>query len=176
VLVVIFAAQRADQGAPAPTAAGGAAGPMAGPDNVDVSSMTPRERANRLFDRIMRLQTEGKQDSVQFFSSMVPTVYESLGTLDADLRYDYGRIGEVSGNLDLAQAQADTILQQDPDHLLGLVLSIAVANARAQADRRASLERRLLAAEPSQRARGLQEYSLHQYDIDAALTAARARR
>ena len=32
--------------------------------------MTPRERADRLFDRIMRLDTEGKKDSVQFFAPM----------------------------------------------------------------------------------------------------------
>ena len=178
LLVVIFAAQKAGQSSTgastiAPAAAPGAA---AGPGAVDISSMSPQERASRLFDRIMRLSEEGKQDSVAFFSSMALGVYESLGPLDLDSRYDYGRVAQVSGNLDLAQAQADTILRQAPDHLLGLVLSAAVAGAKGDESRRSGLERRLLAVEASQRARQLDEYARHQADIDAAIAAARARR
>jgi hypothetical protein len=172
-LVVIFAAQRAGQSpatpGPAPMAAGGAGA-------VDISSMTPQERASRLFDRIMRLSEEGKQDSVQFFASMAMGVYESLGPLDLDGRYDFGRIAQVSGNLDVARAQADTILQQSPDHLLGLILAAAVADARGNNAERVALQRRLLAAESSQLARGLAEYERHRVDIDAALAAARSRR
>lgn len=175
ILVVIFAAQRAGE-EPVPPMPGAA--PMAGGGGaaaVDISSMTPRERASRLFDRIMRLHSQGKSDSVQFFSTMALGVYESLGDLDADLRYDFGRIAEVSGNLDIAAAQADTIQQQSPNHLLGLILGIAVASARNDAARRQSLEQRLLAAESAELARNLEEYVLHRADIDAAVAAARAR-
>lgn len=174
-LAVIFAAQRASQ-ASAPAAApsmpaaapGGAAG-------VDISSMTPQERASRLFDRIMRLSEEGKRDSVELFSSMAITVYESLGPLDLDQRYDMGRIAQVSGQLEIAQAQADSILQQAPNHLLGLVLAAAVAEARGNQADRATYERKLLAAESAQLAQGLEEYTRHRVDIDAALAAARRR-
>ena len=172
-LVVIFAAQRSGQTPPAPMTG---AAPTGGAASVDISSMTPQERANRLFDRIMRLSEEGKRDSVALFASMAIPVYESLGPLDLDARYDLGRVGQVSGQLDLAQAQADTILQQAPDHLLGLVLAIAVADARGNNAGRSALERRLLGAESSQMARGLDEYSRHKVDIDAAVAAARSRR
>lgn len=172
VLVVIFAAQRAGE-EPVPPMAGAA--PPMGAAAVDISSMTPRERASRLFDRIMRLHSQGKSDSVQFFSTMALGVYESLGDLDADLRYDFGRIAEVSGSLDIAAAQADTLLQQSPTHLLGLTLSIAVASARGDNARQQDLERRLLAAESAELARNLEEYVLHRADIDAAVAAARAR-
>lgn len=171
-LAVIFAAQRAGQtpiSAPPPPAAGGAGA-------VDIASMTPQERASRLFDRIMRLSEEGKRDSVALFASMAVPVFESLGPLDADGRYDFGRIAQVSGNLDLAQAQADSILQQSPTHLLGLILAAAVADARGDNSARAGFERRLLAAESAERARALEEYTRHERDIDAALGAARSRR
>jgi double zinc ribbon protein len=172
-LAVIFAAQRAGEApasaaAPGPMAAGGAGA-------VDISSMTPQERASRLFDRIMRLSEEGKRDSVEFFSSMALGVYESLGPLDLDGRYDYGRIAQVSGNLDIAQAQADSILQQSPKHLLGLILAAAVAEARGNTAQRDALQRRLLDAESGELARGLDEYTRHRADIDGAVAAARKR-
>lgn len=171
VLVVIFAAQRAGQ-EPAPAMPADA---PTGAAAVDISSMTPQERASRLFDRIMRLSEEGKRDSVELFASMAIPVYESLGPLDLDARYDLGRIAQVSAQLDLAQAQADTILQQAPDHLLGLVLAIAVAESRGNQSQRASLERRLIAAETGQLSRDVPEYVRHRSDIDAALAAARRR-
>lgn len=138
--------------------------------------MTPQERASRLFDRIMRLSEEGKTDSASFFASMAMGVYESLGPLDLDARYDYGRVAEVGGNLDVARAQADSILREAPDHLLGLILSIAVAGARGNTQLRTTLERRLLSVAPAERAKALDEYTRHKSDIDAAITAAQGRR
>ena len=100
----------------------------------------------------------------------------ALGELDIDLRYDYGRVAEVAGNLDLAAAQADTILQQAPNHLLGLVLTMRVADRRGDTARRNQFAQRLLAAESSERAKDLEEYRLHQGDLEAALAAARSYR
>ena len=168
-LAVIYAAQRA--GVTPPQSMPAAAPRGAGA--VDISSMTPQERASRLFDRIMRLSEEGKRDSVELFASMAIPVYESLGPLDLDGRYDLGRIAQVSGQLDIAKAQADSILAKSPDHLLGLSLAAAVAEARGNQAERATFERRLLAAEASQLANPLDEYTRHRVDIDAAITAAR---
>lgn len=173
-LLVIYAAQRAGQ-EPAPAMPPAPAG-RSGAGAVDISSMTPQERASRLFDRIMRLSEQGKRDSVELFASMAIPVYESLGPLDHDGRYDLGRIAQVSGQLDIAQAQADTILRQAPDHLLGLVLAAAVADARGNQSGRAEYERRLLAAQASQLATGLEEYTRHRLDIDGAIDAAKRRR
>jgi hypothetical protein len=179
-LIVIFAAQRAGQVAgpgPGPMAGGGGGGGGGGgAAAVDISSMTPQERASRLFDRIMRLSEEGKRDSVELFSSMAIPVYESLGPLDLDGRYDLGRIAQVSGKLDIAQAQADSILKESPSHLLGLVLAAAVAEARGNSTQLSALQRRLLDAEKSQLALGLPEYKRHEADIEAALAAARSPR
>ena len=137
--------------------------------------MSPRERADRLYDRIMRLAEQGKQDSVELFASMAIPAFEALGTLDADARFDLGRVAELSRNYDIASAQADTILRDAPTHLLGLVLAARVADARGDRAARATFERRLLSAESAELQKPLDEYARHRADIDAALNAARAR-
>ena len=177
-LVVILIAQAGGgaSGEVVPTSAAGGAANTAGAAAPDISRMSPRERADRLFERIMRLATAGKQDSVVFFAPMALTVYESLGHLDPDLRYDYGRIAEVSGNLDIAAAQADSILQESPRHLLGLILAARVADSRGDNGRRDALEQQLLAAQTSELAKPLDEYTRHRDEISAAIAAARSRR
>ncbi len=153
---------------------GGGAGAVGGGRLPDIASMSPQERADRLFDRVMRLSEEGKQDSVEFFAPMVMSAYQMLGTLDADQHYDVGRLGEVTGARDLARAEADTILRADPTHLLGLALAAHVAADAKQDAAARAFSRRLVAALPAERAKDRPEYRRHQHDIDAAVAAARA--
>jgi hypothetical protein len=141
--------------------------------------MTPREIADRLFDRVMRLSagtSQAESDSAQFFATMALQQYARMPELgvpmDADLRYDMGRIAEVVGRADVAAAQADTILREQPKHLLGLVLAIKAASLQGDAAKAADARRRLAAAAPAERARGLDEYQRHGNDIDAALRLA----
>lgn len=157
-----------------PSSATGAA-PFAGAGGraPDISQMTPDERARRLFDRVMRYSEEGKQDSAKFFAPMAIQAYEMLGSPDAHSRYDIGMIGAVSGDVALARAEADTILLKDRNHLLGLILAIKAAGLRGDASARAALQKRLVAAEPSERAKKLREYDDHGADIEAALSIAR---
>ena len=135
--------------------------------------MSPAERADRLYDRVMRLHSEGKDDSVRFFSPMILQAYQMLGPLDADHHYDLGRIGEVLGLADLAQAEADTILQTQPTHLLGLTLAARAATLDKQPAKARDYYKRLLTAEPAERKKALPEYARHRDDIDAALATAR---
>jgi hypothetical protein len=135
--------------------------------------MSPRERADRLYDRVMRLAEEGKRDSVAFFAPMVVAAYQMLGPLDADSHYDLGRVAEVSGAGSLAKAEADTILRAQPNHLLGLALAARVAeDDRRTADAKAYY-RRLAAAAPAEMAKGLPEYGRHRNDIEEALAKAK---
>jgi hypothetical protein len=157
-----------------------AAGPFSGGDATgevarapDISNLSPRERADRLFDRMMRLSSEGKTDSVQFFAPMAMSVYQSLGPMDADLRYDFGRVAEVAGAAEVARAQADTILASDSTHLLGLVLAVRASQLRRDSVAASGYQRRLLAAEPAESAKQLPEYQRHQSDILEALAEAR---
>lgn len=154
-------------GAEAPFAGGG--GAVRAPD---ISNMSPRERADRLYNRVMNMAAAGKTDSAAFFASMAVGAYESLTPLDTDLRYDYGRMAELAGALPLAQAQADTILREQPDHLLGLILSARVAMARGDKARGDQLLAQLARVQQVELAKSLEEYQRHKGDIDAALAEA----
>ena len=44
----------------------------------DISALTPRERADRLYDRAMRASSEGKIDSSRFFGRMAVDAYRSM--------------------------------------------------------------------------------------------------
>jgi hypothetical protein len=152
-------------------AAGGAAGGVRAPD---ISQLSPTDIANRLFDRVMRLNDQGKADSVAFFAPMAVQAYQMVEQeqghpLDADQRFDVGRIGEVAGALQIAKAQADTILQQHPDHLLGLLLAAQAAklsgNTAAFNQYKASFER----VKVRELAKNLPEYKRHKADIDAGV-------
>jgi hypothetical protein len=139
----------------------------------DISSLSPQERADRLYNRVMLLASEGKIDSVQFFAPMAVQSYLLLQPLNADQRYDLGRIGEVTGALPLAKAQADTILIENPNHLLGLILEARLAVIGGDTTQLHSYERRLVAAQKSEMAKKRSEYDRHEDDITTALQQAR---
>src|SRR5947207_8137841 len=88
----------------------------------DISQMSPQERANRLFNRVMMLAEAGKTDSVQFFLPMALGAYAQLPQLDADARYHVGLLQLAGGDANGALAQADTIRQASPTHLFIYVL------------------------------------------------------
>lgn len=141
----------------------------------DISSMSPEERADRLFNRVMRLSSEGKADSAAFFAPMAMGAVEALAPLNAHRRYDMGLIALVSGDASRAAAEADTILAQRPTHLLGLSLAARAAESRGDAAGARNFRRRLLAAEPAERASALPEYADHDADIRGAVELARKR-
>jgi hypothetical protein len=157
-------------GTPVAPFAGGAAGPAGSGPAPDISSMSPEERAARLFDRVMRYDEQGKRDSLLVFAPMAMNAYEMIGTLDTDQRYDLGRIGEVSGNYTVAKAQADTILRAQPNHLLALALAARMSPDPAVARQ---FQQRLLAAAPTELPKKLPEYERHRADITRALEQAR---
>lgn len=143
---------------------------MRGPD---ISNLSPQERADRLYNRVMLLASQGKADSVQFFAPMAIMAYQQLSPLNVDQRYDMGRVGEVAGALPLAQAQADSILSENPNHLLGLILQLRLATLARDTARLRDFERRLLAVEKAELAKKRDEYTRHQDDIVSSLAQAR---
>jgi hypothetical protein len=134
----------------------------------DISNMSPRERAGRLYDRIMRYAEEGKRDSVEFFAPMALASFDLLGAeLDLDARYDYGRVATEAGELGIAAAQADTILMASPTHLLGLSLAARAAERQGNSALAERSWKAFLAAKDSELARNLPEYQAHAADIEA---------
>ena len=141
----------------------------------DISQMTPEEAADRLFNRIMTEYEAGNSEFVQNMAPMAIAAYARIPQLDPLRRYDLGRIAEVTGALPLAQAHADTLLQANPSHLLGLILAGRVADLQKDEARRLALGKRLLAAAPAELEAGRAEYEVHRNDINLALTEARRR-
>jgi hypothetical protein len=141
----------------------------------DISQMSPEERATRLFNRVMRLEEEGKRDSVAFFAPMALQSYAMLPARDADARYHVALLELAAGNPRGAQSQADSIARVAPTHLFASVVRARAARARgdAAAERRAYADFRR--NERDERARGRPEYVDHASQLDAfAQEAARA--
>jgi hypothetical protein len=170
-LVVVLAFRIGARSAPgagvatAVTLQGGEAGATA----PDISNMSPRERAARLYDRVMRAHEEQKRDSAAFFASMALNAYGAIPDLDLDGRYDAARIAMVVGALPVARAQDDTILQRDSTHLLGLLLGADLARAANNEARAKQMEASFVAASDRERKRNLPEYQAHSAEIESAL-------
>ncbi len=160
------------QGTTVITAPGGSApagAPAAGmPRAPDISQMSPGERAERLYDRIMTEHEAGNDANVRAFMPMALAAYEMLAPLNLDQHYDVGRIAVVGGDSTLARAEADTILASRPTHLLGLLLGAEAARMAGNESRAKQFDQRFATALPQERNAGLAEYLLHKNDIDVA--------
>jgi len=114
-----------------PEAAGAPVAPFAGGAGEgtppDLSTMTPRERFDRLYNRIMRAAESGDQQTVTTFTPMAMMAHEQLDTIDADARLHLATLKLHSGDVAGASAIADTILKETPGHLFGYVIQGTVA-------------------------------------------------
>lgn len=98
-------------------ATGGPSGPA-----PDISAMTPRERFDRLYNRIMQASERSDSAEVKRFTPMALGAYQQLDTRDADARYHAAVLQIQVGNFPAARALADTIVQESPGHLFGYVI------------------------------------------------------
>jgi Flp pilus assembly protein TadD len=134
--------------------------------------MSPEDRANRLFNRVMILAEAGKQDSVQFFMPMALGAYAQLPALDADARYHVGLLELAGGNAGGALAQADTIQRSTPGHLFIYVLRAHAyqQQGNTQQERRAYGD--FLRSEPGEIAKNRPEYTDHSESLKSFKTEA----
>ena len=98
---------------PASSAATGAAA-------VDLSSMTPREAADRLFNRVMTAVSTNDSTEVVSFLPMAIRAYELAEPLDADGTFHLSMLHLTATLDEEGLADAEAILEELPDHLLGL--------------------------------------------------------
>ena len=137
--------------------------------------MSPRERASRLYIRMANYAETGRTDSIQFFAPMAMASHEMLTNPTVDERFHYGRIAEMTGNADVARAQADTILAARPSSLLGLVLAASAARLDGDEAAARTNDRALLASLSAERATRQVDYDQHRLEIDRAVANARKR-
>ncbi len=134
ILVVGWSAVRSGGSAssPSPMSGGqpGAAGgnPAAGASNIDLSTMSPREAADRLFNHVMTDVAQGDTADAIAFQPMAVQAYERAEPLDLDGLFHMSLLQRLTDPA-AALATAQRILEKNPDHILGLG---AAAEAAAQ--------------------------------------------
>jgi len=111
----------------AATEAASAEPPGDGPAAPDISSMSPRERFDRLYNRVMRAAQAGDEATVERFTPMALMAYGQLDSLDADARYHAALLEVHTGDMTGPSALADTILARQPGHLFGYIVRGTVA-------------------------------------------------
>ena len=176
VLLVGAIAYQVSDAAPTPVtpdmanagAAGGLQGPGAAPVGPapDISAMTPRQRFDRLFNRIMQAAERRDSAEVQRFTPMALGAYDQLDTRDADARYHAAILHMQVGSLEAARSLADTILSESPHHLFGYVVRGEVAELQGARQPLAQARRDFLAQYASQLATKRVEYLEHQPVLD----------
>jgi hypothetical protein len=109
-----------------------AATPESSPPAVppDISNMPPRERFNRLYNRVMQAAQSGDESTVARFTPMALMAYAQLDTIDADARYHAALLKAHTGEVASSLALADSILRATPGHLFGYMIQGAVARFR----------------------------------------------
>ncbi len=159
-------------GAPSTDLSGGGGGAMV--SAPDISQMSPEERAQRLFDRVMRLGEEGKLDSVRFFLPMALGAYQQLPALSLDAHFDIGLLHLAAGDPASALGEAEAIRRAVPTHLFGFVLRARALETRGDTRGATQAYRDFLKHEPAERARRRPEYDEHGRILDAIHSEAAA--
>ncbi|HEX5727456.1 MAG TPA: hypothetical protein VFX98_18435, partial [Longimicrobiaceae bacterium] len=159
-LVLAVVLPRAGRGAREAPFAGPAPAPSAAAA-PDISSMTPRERADRLFNRVMTAVGNGDTAQAAQFLPMALQAHQLVPDLDSDGRYHYGVLLLVAGDGPGARAQADSILARDSTHLFGLFTAAQAARGMGEREEALRLFRSFLAAYPREVGRDLPEYQDH---------------
>jgi hypothetical protein len=142
-------------------AGGGPAGPA-----PDISAMTPRERFDRLYNRIM--QASGRSDSaeVERFTPMALGAYQQLEARDADARYHAAVLQMQVGNFPAARALSDTIIKESPGHLFGYLIRATAARLQNDPAMLAQAQRDFLSHYQAEMGSKRAEYFEHKPVID----------
>lgn len=173
-VVIVWLVARNAGSAPVEGAAAGGGGPAGTGTASDISNLTPREQADRLFNRVMSAASQGDTGQVSFFAPMAVQAYGMIGALDADARYHLGLLEAETGNLAGTLAQADTLERQNPGHLFATLLRGEAAERSGDAAALSRWRRRFLEAYEAELATGKQEYQDHTDALNIFRDGARA--
>ena len=165
VLLVMIARKSPSRPVPAAELAAAAASqPAEAPP--DISNLSPRERFNRLYNRVMRAAQSGDEATVTRFTPMALMAYAQLDTIDADARYHAALLKVHTGDADASRALGDTILAQNPGHLFGYVVRGTVARFRKDNEELSSAYSGFLKRYDEEIKLGRPEYSEHQTSLN----------
>ena len=157
-----------------PAAEGAAPGPVVGGGAPpDLSSMTPREAADRLYDRVMNAVSMSDEATVQGFLPMALAAYDLAQPLDADGLYHLAVLQRAGADFTASLATAEEGLESNRDHLLLLAASGEAAEGLAEEATARERWQRFLDVYDRQRSMGLEEYTAHEGVLEASRNHAR---
>ena len=167
---VAGAAPASAQGAPVAPFAGGAGGTGTPPD---LSKMTPREAADRLYDRVMTAVEGSDEATVQRFMPMALAAYDMAKPLDADGMYHLATLQRANADFKASLSTAEAGLKANADHLLLVAAQAEGTEALGDMANAKKLWQHFLDIFDKQRSLGLEEYGAHEGVLDASRTHAR---
>jgi hypothetical protein len=161
---IFFFAGQPDTAPPQATAP--ATPPASAPSSVDLSSMSPREAADRLFNRVMIADEQGNKEEVMQFLPMVLQAYERVPELDADAHFHLGLIYSAAGDYASTRKEIDILKQYAPKHLLAMLLEHDAALAEGDTSKAAEIETAFRIAYPTEIVTSRPEYQAHLNSIE----------
>jgi hypothetical protein len=167
VLVVLLAKTPSRQAAEPPSRQSAETSPP-----PDISNLTPAQRFERLYQRVITAAQSGDQATVNQFMPMATAAFGMLDTITVDARYHMAMLELHVGDMNAAQAQADTIRKGDPDHLFSYVISAAVGRFRKDDRSRDAAYREFMKRYDREIATKKPEYTEHQSMLDEVKRAA----
>jgi len=139
----------------------------------DLSRMTQREAADRLFNRIMRASEQGNRAEAMRFVPMAIRAYDGLPALDRDAQYHLGLIYGVAGDRTKGDRHIAALRQAAPNHLLALILEHGIAERSGDHATVSKIVTKFATAYNSEMAMGRPEYQAHRNTIEKFLAAAK---
>jgi len=140
---------------------GDALSPEMGFERAAPLTGTPREQADRLFNRVMQALAAGDLEQVNFFAPMGILAYRQAGELDDDGLYHLSLLETVGGDPSSGLETAERILEGSKDHLLALAAAAQAADALGDRDRATRYYEHFLAVYEAESERPLPEYLDH---------------
>lgn len=91
-----------------------------GPSDIDLSAMTPREAADRLFNRVMESVSMGDSAQARAFAPMAIAAYDRADPLDLDGHYHVAVLHLVADDPEASLGATERIFEEAPEHLFAL--------------------------------------------------------
>jgi len=132
---------------------------------IDLSTMTPQQAADRLFNRVMAAEERADSQEVMQFAPMALEAYRLVQQPDADVHYHMGLISLALGDTEETRKQLQQIRRYSPNHLLGLHLEFRLAERGDAEVSPSDILKRFAAVYEAEIKSGNREYDAHRRTI-----------
>ena len=132
----------------------------------DLSKMSPREAADRLFNRVMAASERGNIDEARRFAPMAVQAYELIENINLDGLFHLGLMNLVMENKKDVMSFAERIKNKIPNHLLALFLEYKVAALMKDSSQKNEIGRIFLKSYPEEIKIDREEYVAHRISIE----------